>query len=224
VTEYNVGAMDTSTVARWRALCLFMLGAFLGLSAVVYAIGLLPGDVDLQREIIGQRGTTAHAMARWLDYGGRWEFLAPALVLLLAWSRIARRRWWLWCGLLPLSGAIEQLFKFLVGRPRPRGFNWGFPSGHVTAAATFAVVLVYVLSRERPSPATRWTWLVLAVALVGSVGFARVILNAHWPSDVVGGFLLGAGCAAAGAWWDASHPAGEHARPRTAGDAVRIGG
>ncbi len=224
MTEYNVSAMDAPTVARWRALCLVMLGAFLGLSAVVHAFGLLPGDLDLQREIIEQRGTMAHAVARWLDYGGKWEFLAPAMLLLLAWSRTARRRWWLWCALLPLSGAIEQLFKLLVGRPRPRGFHWGFPSGHVTAAATFAVLLVYLLSRERGSPAARATLLVLAVALIGSVGFARIILNAHWPSDVFGGFLLGAGCAAAGAWWDASHPPGEHARPRTAGDAVRTRG
>lgn len=112
---------------------------------------------------------------------------------------MARQRWWLWCGLLPLSGAIEQLFKFLVGRPRSRGFNWGFPSGHVTAAATFAVLLIYPLSRGRPSPAARLTLLALAVALIGSAGFARVILNAHRPSDVFGGFLLGAGCAAAGA-------------------------
>ncbi len=224
MTEYNVTAMDATTVARWRALCLLMLGAFLGLSAVVYAFGLLPGDVVLQREIIENRGTPAHAVARWLDYGGKWEFLAPAMLVLLAWSRAARRRWWLWCGLLPLSGATEQLFKLLVGRPRPRGFHWGFPSGHVTAAATFAVLLIYLLSRERVSPAARRTLLVLAVALIGSVGFARVILNAHWPSDVFGGFLLGAGCAAAGAWWDAAHPSLEPARPRAVDGAVRIGG
>jgi hypothetical protein len=36
--------MDPIVVARWRALCLVMLGAFLGMSVVIYAIGLLPGD------------------------------------------------------------------------------------------------------------------------------------------------------------------------------------
>jgi undecaprenyl-diphosphatase len=126
---------------------------------------------------------------------------------------------------MPIGGTVEQAFKFLVGRPRPRGVNWGFPSGHVTAAATFAVILVYVLSRERVSSAVRTTFLVLAVVLVGAVGFARVILNAHWPTDVLGGILLGAGCAAAGAWWDARHPErAEPAQPRAVSDAVRIGG
>lgn len=216
--------MDPATVARWRTLSLILLGAFLGMSAIVYGVRLLPGEADLQQEIIGYRGTPIHAVARWLNYGGRWHFLAPAMLLLLACSPVARRRWWLWCGLLPLSGGIEQLFKFLVGRPRPRGINWGFPSGHVTAATTFAVLLVYVLSRERVSPAARVPLLLLGVLLVGSVGFARVILNAHWPSDVLGGILLGAGCAAAGAWWDATHPPENAPRSRGVNDAVRIGG
>ncbi len=216
--------MDAATVARWRTLSLILLGAFLGMSAIVYGVRLLPGEADLHQEIIGYRGTPIHAVARWLNYGGRWQFLAPAMLLLLACSPVARRRWWLWCGLLPLSGGIEQLFKFLVGRPRPRGVNWGFPSGHVTAAATFAVLLVYVLSRERVAPAARVPLLLLGVLLVGSVGFARVILNAHWPSDVLGGILLGAGCAAAGAWWDATHPPENAPRPRGVNDAVRIGG
>lgn len=212
-------------VARWRVLCLVMLGAFLGLSVVVYTVGLLPGDQDLHREILAGRGTLAHAVARWLDYGGKWVFLAPAMALLLAASREARRHWWLWCALMPVGGAVEQLFKFLVGRPRPRGVHYGFPSGHVTAATTFAVLLAYLLSRERPSPAVRATLLVLAVVLVGSVGYARMILNAHWPSDVLGGVLLGAGCAAGGAWWDASRPAAaEPAGRGQVGGALRVEG
>jgi undecaprenyl-diphosphatase len=218
-------AMDATAAARWRVVCLILLGAFLGLSAVVYAVGLLPGDLALHQEVLEGRGTPADAVARWADYGGKWVVLGPAMVLLLAGSSLARRRWWLWCGLIPLSGAFEQLFKFLIARPRPRGFHWGFPSGHVTAVAAFAVILVYILSRERVSRARRIGLSVLVGVLVVAVGFARVILNAHWPSDVLGGLLLGAGCAAAGAWWDAAHPAGERPlRSRTVDDPVRIGG
>ena len=216
--------MDAALVARWRTLCLVLLGAFVGMAVIVYGVRLMPGEADLHREILGYRGTTAHAVARWLNYGGKWHFLAPAMIVLLAALPAARRRWWLWCGLLPASGAVEQVVKFLVGRPRPRGVNWGFPSGHVTAAATFAVLLAYLLARERVSPAARVPLLLLAVVLVGSVGFARVVLNAHWPSDVLGGILLGAGCAAAGAWWDAAHPAGAAAPAGTAAGPVRMSG
>jgi undecaprenyl-diphosphatase len=147
------------------------------------------------------------------------------MVLLMIWSRTARRHWWLWCALMPIGGAVEQTFKFLVGRPRPRGVNWGFPSGHVTAAATFAVILLYIMTRERVTPAARGVLTALAIVLVVAVGFARVLLNAHWPTDVLGGILLGAGCAAAGAWWDARHPGtAQPARPRAVNGALEIGG
>jgi undecaprenyl-diphosphatase len=198
--------MDSALVARWRMVCLVTLGAFLGLSVAVYATGLLPGDQFLREEIIHGRGTMAHAVGRWANLGGKWVVLAPAMLLLFAVSPATRRRWWLWCTVFIAAGSLEQLFKFLVARPRPLDYHSGFPSGHVTAAATFAVILIYALSRERMSPAARAGLLVLAVALVGAVGFARVILNAHWPSDVLGGVLLGTGCAAAAAWWDTAHP------------------
>jgi undecaprenyl-diphosphatase len=216
--------MDPIVVARWRALCLVMLGAFLGMSVVIYAIGLLPGDGSLHREVLLARGTLAHGVARWANYAGKWHFLAPAMLVLLAWSPIARRRWWLWCALMPLSGGVEQLFKAIVGRPRPRGVHWGFPSGHVTAIATFVVLMLYLLSRERVSPAVRLAFLVISIVLAGSVGYARIILNAHWPSDVLGGVFLGAGCAAAAAWWDAAHPVNDVATRSAATDTVRIGG
>ena len=221
----SVADMDATTAARWRVLCLLLLGTFLGLSAVIYGVGLLPGDMALHEEVLEGRGTPVHAVARWLDYGGKWVVLGPAVALLLVASPIARRRWWLWCGLIPLAGGLEQFFKFLVARPRPRGVHWGFPSGHVTAVTAFAVILIYILSRERVSPARR-AWLAgLVTILVVSVAFARLILNAHWPSDVLGGALLGAGCAAAGAWWDAAHPPGPRPlRARSVDDPVRIGG
>src|SRR4030095_1654372 len=105
----------------------------------------------------------------------------------------------------------------------PRGVNWGFPSGHVTAVATFVVLMLYVLSRERVSPAVRLGLLAVSIVLVGSVGYARIILNAHWPTAHLGGVSLAGGCAAAAAWWSPAHPA-DHPQPRQAvRDTVRIG-
>src|SRR4026207_279579 len=108
--------MEPLAVARWRALCLVMLGAFLGMSVVIYAIGLLPGDGSLHREVLLARGTLAHAIARWTNHGGRWEFLGPAMIVLLLWSPIARRRWWLWGGAAPAFAAGAATFKPRGGR------------------------------------------------------------------------------------------------------------
>ncbi len=222
--QYNGAVMDPSVVKRWRALSLFALGAFLGLSAVVFATGLLPGDVLIRAEVLEGRGSLWHSLARWANYGGTWMVLLPAMLLLFWLSPAARRHWWLWCGVMIASGAVEHLFKLLVGRPRPRGTALGFPSGHTQAAAAFAVLLIYLISREPLGRTQRLALQALAVALIISVGFARIMLNAHWPSDVLGGFLLGGGFAAAGAWWDAAQVPARPEAGRVADNAIRIGG
>lgn len=207
--------MSSSDARRdrpWRTLCLASLGAFLALAGAVFANGLLPGDATIRTGLLDAAADTLTGLARAVNYGGSWMVLGPAVLLVFALSRAARRHWWLWCGILAVAGGAEKTFKILMGRPRPSGDSLGFPSGHATAAAAFAVLLIYLASRERLSPGQRLAIRILGVLLVVSVGLARILLHAHWPSDVLGGVLLGAGCAAAGAWWDAAHPDAAQAR------------
>jgi undecaprenyl-diphosphatase len=202
----DAGRRGPDALANWRIACLLTLGAFLGLSAAAFAAGLLPGDLAVRHEFLEQANNLAAWPPRAVNNGGTWRVLLPAMVLLFTLSRAARRHWWLWCAIMIGSSLIEHTFKYLVGRPRPSGFALGFPSGHATAAATFAIVVVYIASRERLSPAARLTIQALAIAMMVLVGWARIVLHAHWPTDVLGGFLLGAGCAAAGAWWESGRP------------------
>jgi len=91
----------------------------------------------------------------------------------------------------------------LVARPRPHDVhihvvaNLGlhsFPSGHVTHVVTFYGFLLYLtfrFAREHP----RWTPLLWVVRVIGLyflifIGPARVLEGEHWPSDVLGSYLL----------------------------------
>ena len=96
-----------------------------------------------------------------------------------------------------VSGIVAQIVKHLVGRARPVLFAVdgpfsfhplavtnvlaSFPSGHTTSAFAAAVALGYM----RPS----WRWWLLGCALL--IGVSRVLVGAHYPSDVVGGAALG---------------------------------
>ena len=192
--------------ANWRIACLLTLGGFLGLSVAAFATGILPGDLHVRQDLIEQNSQLVRQVAVVVNEGGTWRVLLPAMALLYLFSRAARRHWWLWSAVMIVSSLIEHGMKVMVGRPRPSGFSFGFPSGHTTAAATFAFLLIYLASRERWSAPVRHGLHALAIVGMALVGWARIVLGAHWPTDVLGGFLLGAGCAAAAAWWESSRP------------------
>jgi membrane-associated phospholipid phosphatase len=185
----------------WRITCIAALGVLALLSGFALASGVLPLDSLVRDAILRHATPPVEAVAGWLNYGGGWQFLLPAMLLVFAASAEGRRFWWLWALVLPLGAGWEGVLKELVGRARPESPAMGFPSGHVTATASFAVIVIYLAGRSRLRPRARWLVAAVAVALIVGVGLARIVLRAHWPSDVLGGLALGVAVSAAAAWW-----------------------
>lgn len=72
--------------------------------------------------------------------------------------------------------------------PVPSGFS--FPSGHTVSSFSSAAALWCQKSR----------WFIPALILACLMGFSRLYLYVHFPSDVLAGALLGAGLGVAGSW------------------------
>lgn len=123
---------------------------------------------------------------------------------LLAFSAFGRKREGLFCVLAAgVAHALSGAFKVAIGRPRPQAslvevlFEYtskSFPSGHVLSFVGFYGILIY-FSFKLVKPAGWRAFLVTVFgAMIASVGPSRIYVGAHWPSDVLGGYILG------GAW------------------------
>lgn len=106
----------------------------------------------------------------------------------------------LWAFVTMLAGwSIGALAKLVVQRARPivddavpHAEGYSFPSGHVLNITVAASVLVFLLWPVL-SVTVRRVGIATAALAVVVVGFDRVFIGAHFPSDVVAGFILGIG-------------------------------
>ena len=172
-----------------RGALVVTVGAFVVLALAVLLVGTETVDKALRDQILVAASPNVIAVMRVINVLGDWRFLLPATLLLFAVFDRARRTWWVWVTLMVAAPLAEGALKIMVGRPRPEALSYGFPSGHATAAAAYFGALLY-LSESLPR-ATRTVIRVMATAMLVLVGGARVMLRAHWPADVIGGFALG---------------------------------
>ncbi len=178
---------------------LVTLAAFAALSAAAGAGLLQDADTRLLRLAQARSSTALDILGSALSVPGRAELSAVALAALALWlrlkgrGRLGRR---LLVALLATT-VVEIVMKFVVpqapvpsdvGRvPDPSLFDFGtpypYPSGHMLRA----VLLLGAVYALWPNRLAR---VAVVLALAGAA-WARVYLGTHWPSDVLGGALLG---------------------------------
>jgi undecaprenyl-diphosphatase len=91
---------------------------------------------------------------------------------------------------------LNYWMKMLFFRARPALWDWiidaahySFPSGHAMGAMVIYGFIGYILAQQFPQ--SRRQIIALTVTLIVAIGFSRLYLGVHWPSDVAAGYAAG---------------------------------
>ena len=97
-----------------------------------------------------------------------------------------------------LKLSFERVRPDLWTGPVPAPSSFAFPSGHAVAAATFYPLLGRALARRYPD--RRVLAYGAGIAMAFYVGFGRLYLGVHWPTDVLAGWAIGGAQTFTGIW------------------------
>jgi undecaprenyl-diphosphatase len=200
-------------IVRWISERLTVLAAVwlaVGLAVSAFVVWAF---LELADEVLeGDSRAFDRAVLLWIhdNFSGWWDGpmrLATALgnyyvvVPLLAVALFAfyRRGWRLSAVLLVVStgGSIvlTTVLKGVFQRTRPELFDSGyqasfysFPSGHATVAVGFYGMLTVILA-YRLRGAARWAVAACGLLIVLLIGFSRLYLGVHYPTDILAGYL-----------------------------------
>jgi membrane-associated phospholipid phosphatase len=196
------------TARRWlgpTALVVFVLFAID--TFLVVQNQVLPTDIPIARSIQQFNwGPIVYPMELINASAGIWQVLLGAIAIVALFVLERRAGWLMLIG--SISSLFDNIIKLVISRQRPpadlvhilsptTGFS--FPSGHAVFF-TWMAFMIAVSIAPKIRPVLRpilWTLVVVVIVLTC---IARVWAGAHWPSDVIGGVLLGIGWSAFVLW------------------------
>ena len=139
------------------------------------------------------------ALMEKITFFGSVRFLFPAYIVLVSWC-LFRKQFNTAINIAVVAFTAYALTNFLkawFGRKRPdlpliESLKTGsFPSGHTISSFVFCMVLVYLVGRSALPNLLKWILYVALISFSMLIGISRIMLNMHYPTDVIGGYCLG---------------------------------
>ena len=208
-TEAQRVAAETSSSGRkavsrgtmFLAFYLWLLSGAGILSWIAQRTQFFPGDMSITARLQRQQNSWFRNFMYWISEVGFWQWSVPETIGVagIFWA-LRFRLEALFILLTTSSNILNAIVKRVIKRPRPdkqlvtvvRVLNEpSFPSGHVMHYTNFYGLLIYLLATNWKPGRLRNALIALCTGMIASIGPSRIYLGAHWPSDVMAGYLYG---------------------------------
>ncbi len=195
------GRRAVSRGTMFLAFYLWLLSGAIILSWIARRTDFFPGDRAITHQLQKHRQPWLRGLLFGISEIGFWQWSTPQTIGIAAifWS-LRFRLEAIFILLTTSSNLLNAILKRVIKRPRPteeyakvvRVINEpSFPSGHVMHYTNFYGLLIYLLATNWRSGKLRNTLIGICTALILCIGPSRIYLGAHWPSDVMAGYLYG---------------------------------
>lgn len=181
-----------------------LLAAFLllAVSTIVHAFDTFDASVDGRFHMLAlSSAALVTAMSVFADIGGPSNALGVGLIVAVFFHLYGDRRRAVFCAAASVGAfGLAAGLKFLIERRRPvwrvpvaHASGSSFPSGHCAACAALTTILVIAVLPLFAAGLWRRAVTLLIAAYAVAVPLSRLVLGVHYPTDVLGGVLLGCG-------------------------------
>ena len=195
----------TPVVRAWPLAVGLLLAAGLVLIFRWFGSEVLEGetlafDHSVRDAIHGISSPELTTVIKIISFTGKVAFLSGLGAIVAAILAYLRRWRDLMLFLITMAGEIvlEVVLKLSYGRVRPDPFfdlptpaSYSFPSGHALGSLCFYGIVAFIFVRRAKSRSARIAAAAAVVGWIAAIGFSRVYLGVHYPSDVLSGFFVG---------------------------------
>ena len=200
--DHDEGASPSRRSWLLAGAALLLLGLLLGVA--VYGDRVFPGELSVLQWMHQPSSEALDRTAWWASrLGDTYTGLMAATILSVLWCAWRGRR-----GLalfLTVASACRLLntpLKWFFESARPPldlraviepASGLGYPSGHTLGAVLVYGAVLLAVPLTLASPVARWAVRIFCLVMMLLIPWSRMRLGVHWPSDIAGGYLFGAG-------------------------------
>ncbi len=188
------------TLALRLGLSLVCLALFAMVAHAVSSGAVAPFDDVVRSGIHRWASAPLTVVSRLLSLLGSVVVLSTLFITAMTVFVFLRRRGSAFALALAMAGAVvlDIALKVAFHRTRPEPFfapspaSFSFPSGHAIFSVCFFLAITALVASSVAGAARRAALWACAGGLVAAIGFSRIYLGVHYPSDVIGGYLVAA--------------------------------